>query len=64
MGKRTTYVARRKVDKTGRSIGFVGGSVTISTKPPAGEPWVWISRKMMLSAAFRALSINGYRTRR
>jgi hypothetical protein len=61
MGKRTTYVARRKADPTGRSIGFVGGSVTISTKPPAGEPWVWFSKKMLASPAFRALGINGYR---
>ena len=61
MGKRITHVARRKVDPTGRSIGFVGGSVTISTKPPAGEAWVWFTKKMLVSPAFRALSINGYR---
>jgi hypothetical protein len=30
-------------------------------KPPAGEPWVWQTRELLRSDAWRSLSINGRR---
>lgn len=30
-------------------------------RPPAGEPWVWLTRNLLRSPAWRGLSINGRR---
>jgi hypothetical protein len=30
-------------------------------RPPSGEPWVWMTRELLTSAAWQALSINGRR---
>jgi hypothetical protein len=30
-------------------------------RPPAGQPWIWLSRELLASDAWRSLSINGHR---
>jgi hypothetical protein len=30
-------------------------------RPPAGQPWVWLTRELLCSDAWRALGINGRR---
>ena len=50
-----------KPDSTGRSSGKVGGRRGKAQKPPAGEPWCWLTREMLASQAWRSLSINARR---
>src|SRR4051794_21498975 len=47
----------RRHDATGRSTGrFANSKFRKANQPPQGEPWVWFSRAMMESPAFRAMS--------
>lgn len=48
---------RRGVDQTGRSTGtFADARFKKLNKPPLGEPFIWITREMISSPAWRALS--------
>jgi hypothetical protein len=47
----------RKVNATGRSTGeFASAKFRAANQPPKGEPWVWFTRAMIQSAAYRAMS--------
>ncbi len=46
----------RKHDNTGRSSGIVGGRLGEWMRPPEGEPWVWLTRELMTSEAWRTMS--------
>lgn len=47
----------RKADKTGRSTGLPASSkVRGANRPPAGENFIWITRRMVESPAYRAMS--------
>jgi hypothetical protein len=50
-----------KPDATGRSSGKLGGRAGMAQKPPAGEPWTWLTRELLSSEAWRSLSINARR---
>ena len=50
-----------KPDATGRSSGSLGGRQGKLRRPPAGEPWAWITAELLNSAAWRGLSINARR---
>lgn len=50
-----------KPDPTGRSSGRIGGREGKVRRPPAGEPWTWLTAELLTSASWRALSINGHR---
>lgn len=50
-----------KPDPTGRSSGIIGGREGKVRRPPAGEPWTWVTAELLTSASWRALSINGHR---
>lgn len=45
-----------RADATGRSSGIVSGKERRVSQPPKGEPWVWLTRALMLSPAMRARS--------
>ena len=45
-------------DATGRSSGIRTGRRGKAHRPPKGEPWVWITRDLVSSPAWRARSIN------
>lgn len=45
-----------KPDATGRSSGKLGGRAGKLMKPPQGEPWVWLTRELLASDAWRSLS--------
>ena len=47
-----------KPDATGRSSGKRAGRAGKAHRPPEGEPWVWLTRELLASAAWRARSIN------
>ena len=47
-----------KPDPTGRSSGKVSGRSGQALKPPKGEPWVWLTRELLSSPAWRAMSPN------
>ncbi len=51
----------RKPDATGRSSNQFSGREGRMRKPPKGEPWVWLTRELLTSAAWRGLSVNGRR---
>ena len=50
-----------KANATGRSSGIRTGRRGEAHRPPPGEPWVWLTRDLLASDAWRALSINGRR---
>ncbi len=50
-----------KPDKTGRSSGRLTKAERKFRGPPKDQPWSWHSREMLLSPAWRALSVNGRR---
>jgi hypothetical protein len=50
-----------KPNGTGRSSGKIGGSYGKRMKPPKGEPWVWLTRELLSSDAWRSMSINALR---
>jgi hypothetical protein len=53
----TESITRRKHDKTGRSTSrFADPRFRKLNSPPKGEPWLWLSREILESFAFRALS--------
>jgi hypothetical protein len=47
-----------KPDATGRSSGIHSGRLHVVHGPPAGIPWCWVTREILLSPAWRALSHN------
>ena len=47
-----------KPDATGRSSGKHTGRRGKATRPPKNEPWIWHTREMIRSEAWRAASIN------
>jgi hypothetical protein len=52
-----TGLTRRRHDCTGRSTGaFADGKFKRANQPPSGEPFIWTTREMLESAAFRAIS--------
>ncbi len=50
-----------KPDVTGRSSGKFTGRLKKLKGPPEGQPWCWLSRELITSAAWRARSINTIR---
>ena len=50
-----------KPDATGRSSGKRTGRAGKAHRPPKDEPWVWLTRELLASAAWRARSINAAR---
>ena len=54
-------ISDTKPDATGRSSGRVTGKRGEHLEPPPGEPFVWLTRSMMESPSWSALSINGRR---
>ena len=56
----TRHVTRRRHDATGRSTGrFADPRFRKMNKPPSGEPWLWLTREILESYAWRALSSSG-----
>ncbi len=47
-----------KPDQTGRSSGKRTGRAAKAHRPPEGEPWVWITRELLASPAWRHQSVN------
>lgn len=47
-----------KPDATGRSSGKRTGHSGEAHRPPEGEPWVWLTRELLLSDSWQAMSIN------
>jgi hypothetical protein len=43
---------------TGRSSGIRSGRQGRAHRPPEGEPWVWLTRDLLASPAWRARSVN------
>ena len=50
-----------KPDATGRSSGKRPGRAGKAQRPPKGEPWIWLTRELLSSPAWRARSINAVR---
>ncbi len=50
-----------KPDQTGRSSGKRNGRAAKAYSPPKGEPWVWITRELLASPAWRHQSANTFR---
>ena len=50
-----------KPDATGRSSGKRTGRDKKLRSPPQGEPWVWLTRELIASPAWRAMGINARR---
>jgi hypothetical protein len=50
-----------KPDATGRSSGKLNGRSGRNARPPAGEPWAWLTAELLASDAWRSLSINARR---
>lgn len=49
----------RKQDKTGRSTSQIAGRRQRGAlSPPAGEPFVWMTRELLSSEAYRSLSLT------
>jgi hypothetical protein len=56
----THHITRRHHDATGRSTGrFADPRFRKLNKPPPGEPWLWLTREILESFAWRALSNAG-----
>ena len=47
-----------KPDQTGRSSGRRTGRAAKAYRPPKGEPWVWITRELLASPAWRYQGAN------
>ena len=47
-----------KPDRTGRSSGKRTGRAAKAHRPPKGEPWVWLTRELLASPAWRHQSVN------
>ncbi len=47
-----------KPDATGRSSGKRTGRAGKAHRPPKSEPWVWLTRELLASATWRAMSAN------
>ncbi len=50
-----------KPDATGRSSGKRNGRAGEAHRPPKDEPWVWLTRELLNSPAWRERSINTVR---
>lgn len=50
-----------KPDATGRSSGKRAGRTGKAHRPPKDQPWIWLTRELLASAAWRARSINTVR---
>jgi len=50
-----------KPDATGRSSGKRTGQAGRAHRPPKDGPWVWLTRELLASPAWRARSINAVR---
>jgi hypothetical protein len=50
-----------KPDATGRSSGVIPGRAGKASRPPQNEPWIWLTREVMESHAWRSLGINARR---
>ena len=50
-----------KPNATGRSSGKFKGRERKLRSPPKNEPWTWLTRELLDSPAWRALSVNGFR---
>ncbi len=48
----------KQYDATGRSTGTPTGRLKKLLAVPANEPWVWLTRELLASPAWRAQSIN------
>ena len=58
-GRRTVPM---KVDRTGRSTRIPASRrVREDIRPPQGEPWVWLTRELLMSDAWQTLGISGRR---
>lgn len=51
-------MADQGVNQTGRSTGRPTGKLKTLLSPPIGEPWVWQTRALLSSPAWRAQSVN------
>ncbi len=47
-----------KPDATGRSSEKRAGRAAKAHRPPKGEPWVWLTRELLASPAWRHQSVN------
>ena len=47
-----------KPDATGRSSGKLSGRARRLRSPPRGESWIWLTRELLESPAWRALNPN------
>lgn len=55
-------MAGRRHDAKGRSTGSLTGSrLRKANGPPADQPWCWLSRDLLESAAWRAMTANARR---
>ncbi len=50
-----------KPNATGRSSGIYNGRLARLHGPPRGEPWTWLTQRMLASDSLRGLSINAWR---
>ena len=50
-----------KPNATGRSSGKPNGRIGKLRRPPKGEPWVWLTRELLLSDAYQSLGITARR---
>lgn len=50
-----------KPDATGRSSGKRTGRIAKLRMPPPKEPWVWLTRQLLTSPAWCAMSVNAHR---
>lgn len=50
-----------KPNATGRSSGKLAGRESKLRKPPKGEPWTWLTRELLFSPAWRAMSLDARR---
>lgn len=58
-GDRRSASVGRRHDAKGRSTPVISGRIGKLNRPPEGEAWVWLTRPVMASPAWRALSLNG-----
>lgn len=49
-------VTPRRINKTGRSTGRMAGRRERRNRPPKGQSWIWLTREMIESPAWRSLS--------
>ncbi len=50
-----------KPDATGRSSGALTGRRRKIGQPPKDEPWLWLTRELICSPSWRAMSVNTFR---